>query len=597
MATTTDRMPGETVFVLPVPGRASAAGATSTASSAHAQVAPGARPGSASRLRLSTGSGASSKEQHRKLPTALIIGSGPAAAGAALALAADPTQQVTVIDVGATLEPDLRSALGRLATTREESWSPVDVESVSHQPVPTRRGALPQKRTYGSDFPFRDVGQLKGIEPVGPANPSVVSGAYGGFSNIWGAQIMPFSKGTFDRWPITLAEMERHYRTALGEMSLAGEEDDLAELFPLMVPARRLPSSGDRTERTLSRYLARRALVRSHGITVGRARLAFRSEECTRCGLCMTGCPHELIYSSSQTFDRLRAEKRISYRPDMLAFYLDEIDGEPHVLVRNTRTGRLERLTADRVFVACGAIGTTRLVLGSLGTFDQAVYLQESVQFVIPTVSMRPVPDPRFARNFTLNQFNLLYDVTGEGVHLCLVHFYEYNPAFLASLPPAIRLPSSEPALAALLRRISVGLGYVPGWASPRVKIVARRASGGIDRLPDLEIDREPGNGWPPMLKALVHAMLKVAPALDAWPVVPMISVSAPAKSYHFGASFPHDRARTASTTDRTGRLAAWDHIHLVDASVFPDVPATTFTLTIMANAHRIASELLGIAG
>jgi hypothetical protein len=26
---------------------------------------------------------------------------------------------------------------------------------------------------------------------------------------------------------------------------------------------------------------------------------------------------------------------------------------------------------------------------------------------------------------------------------------------------------------------------------------------------------------------------------------------------------------------------------------VFPTVPATTFTLTIMANAHRIASEVL----
>ena len=70
---------------------------------------------------------------------------------------------------------------------------------ISRQPVPTRRGGLPQKRAYGSDFPFRDVGQLAGIEPLGSANPSVVSGAYGGFSNVWGAQIMPFSKPTFDR--------------------------------------------------------------------------------------------------------------------------------------------------------------------------------------------------------------------------------------------------------------------------------------------------------------------------------------------------------------------------------------------------------------
>ena len=75
-----------------------------------------------------------------------------------------------------------------------------------------------------------------------------------------------------------------------------------------------------------------------------------------------------------------------------------------------------------------------------------------------------------------------------------------------------------------------------------------------------------------------------------------MISVSAAAKSYHFGGSFPHGPTRTAATTDRLGRLAAWDNIHLVDASVFPNVPATTFTLTVMANAHRIASEAMRVA-
>jgi hypothetical protein len=28
---------------------------------------------------------------------------------------------------------------------------------------------------------------------------------------------------------------------------------------------------------------------------------------------------------------------------------------------------------------------------------------------------------------------------------------------------------------------------------------------------------------------------------------------------------------------------------------VFPSVPATTFTLTVMANAHRIAAESIGL--
>jgi len=529
------------------------------------------------------------------MPTALIIGSGPAAAGAALALTQDPSQQVTVIDVGALLEPDLQSTRSRIASTPEGSWLPSDVELISHQPVRDRSGALPEKRAYGSDFPFRDMGQLEGIEPMGAANPSVVSGAYGGFSNIWGAQIMPFSKETFSRWPVTLEAMEPHYRVALGEMTLAGEEDDLSEHFPLMVSASRLPPLADRTERVLDRYQSRRALVRSHGITIGRARLGFRSDECTRCGLCMTGCPYELIYSSSHTFDVLRSEGRIAYRQNLLATRLEEIDGTPSVMVRDTNTGQMDRISADRIFVACGGIGTTRLVLGSLGHFDQPIFLQESVQFVMPTVSMRRSSDPRRHRNFTLNQFNLLYDLSGDGVDLCQVHFYDYNPAFLASLPRVLLSPPAEPALAALLRRVSVGLGYLPSWGSPNVRVVAHRAPGGDRQLPHLEIDREGADGWPPMLRALVRAMVKVAPALDLWPVLPMTSVSPAAKSYHFGGSFPHSRSRSRVTTDHLGRLAEWDRIHLVDASVFPSVPATTFTLTIMANAHRIAGEAIRI--
>lgn len=42
--------------------------------------------------------------------------------------------------------------------------------------------------------------------------------------------------------------------------------------------------------------------------------------------------------------------------------------------------------------------------------------------------------------------------------------------------------------------------------------------------------------------------------------------------------------------TDILGRPQGLNHMHVVDATTFPSVPATTITLTVMANAHRIAS-------
>jgi choline dehydrogenase-like flavoprotein len=81
---------------------------------------------------------------------------------------------------------------------------------------------------------------------------------------------------------------------------------------------------------------------------------------------------------------------------------------------------------------------------------------------------------------------------------------------------------------------------------------------------------------------------------LDLYPVVPMLRLSAGGKSYHLGGSFPHTTDSSGIfSSDRLGRVGPWERVHLVDASVFPSVPAMTFGLTIMANAHRIASETL----
>ena len=43
--------------------------------------------------------------------------------------------------------------------------------------------------------------------------------------------------------------------------------------------------------------------------------------------------------------------------------------------------------------------------------------------------------------------------------------------------------------------------------------------------------------------------------------------------------------------SDTLGRPLGWERIHLVDASVFPTIPAATITYTVMANAHRIATS------
>ena len=528
----------------------------------------------------------------------LIIGSGLAAAGAALALSRRENLEITVIDIGLKLEADREQLIKALASSPPEEWDGQTIELISKQPAAAaRHSGVPEKRVFGSDYPFRNVGQLGGLAAVNGANTSLISPAYGGFSNVWGSQIMPFTSEAFESWPVNAAAMRRHYESILRQIPFAGEEDDLAARFPLMRPAVPLPSMSPRSLDVISAYEKHRSRLNDRGITIGKARLAFDAGRCVRCGMCMTGCPYGLIYSTAQTFDALRRASRVTFNGGFLALKVIEEANRVTVITKEIATGRIRAFEADRVFVACGAIGTTRLVANSLGLFNVDLPMLESRQFVLPLLSLRATEDPRKKRDFTLNQFNMIVAPGGGSVDLSTLHFYTFNPAFINGLPPLLRTRSAEWLQVQILRRLTVAFGYLPSWNSARLRvhIGSRREQ---PDLPDFHISGEaPPARQSQMLRAVLLRLIQSARILDLYPVVPMLRLSASGKSYHWGGSFPHTADRPLIlSSDRLGRVGSWDRIHLVDASVFPTVPAMTFGLTVMANAHRIASESLELS-
>ena len=77
-------------------------------------------------------------------------------------------------------------------------------------------------------------------------------------------------------------------------------------------------------------------------------------------------------------------------------------------------------------------------------------------------------------------------------------------------------------------------------------------------------------------------------------PLTPLLRVGELGSSFHCGGSFPMRENPNGLETDILGRPAGLRRVHLVDASVFPSIPATTITFSVMANAHRIASLAAG---
>ncbi len=529
----------------------------------------------------------------------LIIGAGPAAAGAAIALAKVADTRVTVLDVGGRLEVDNELARLRMSDVDPGHWDRSDVHVVSRTAVATASSGLPEKRTYGSDFPFRNFGQLDGVTSTWHTVPHVVSGAYGGFSNTWGAQTMTYSAAAFDDWPFSRSDLETDYRAILAAIPYSGEVDDLAEYFPLWGDADPLPPLSERSVRVLRAYERNRAKVRRQGVLVGKARLALAGNKCVSCGLCMTGCPYSFVYSASQTFDELQRQGKITYVGRHVATRVGETEGRPFVAARSLDTGRLESFTADKVLIACGALGTTRLVSQSLQSWSRRIHMSESVQFLMPFVSPRATATLTQEGSFTLNQFNMILPFDEEGHDLVQIHCYPYNDAMDEALPRPLQLRALRGVRTQLLKRITIGLGYLPSWASPGFD-VSFTPPARDDELAGMSLDstRPVPTTTAPMMRQVRRRLWRSARHLGMVPVVPLVTLASPTKSYHFGGSYPlSSDPQRGLESDTLGRVHPWENIHLIDASVFPTVPATTFTLSIMANAHRIARSAIGETG
>jgi choline dehydrogenase-like flavoprotein len=75
-------------------------------------------------------------------------------------------------------------------------------------------------------------------------------------------------------------------------------------------------------------------------------------------------------------------------------------------------------------------------------------------------------------------------------------------------------------------------------------------------------------------------------------PVKPLIEITEPGRGFHIGGSFPMAAEPGPDETDIVGRPGGMSRVHLIDASVFTTIPATTITFTAMANAHRIGAAV-----
>lgn len=522
-----------------------------------------------------------------------VIGSGPAAISAAVALTARGLP-VTILDAGRRLESEKQEILDRLGALPPGQWPASDLDALRGGDQSKRQGSIHVKLTYGSDYPYAAVGEpLLDTEEEPPFH---YSQARGGLSNVWGASQLPARAEDIADWPINVSDLEPHYRAVFDFMPTTAVEDDLASLLPTYTERGEDLRPSRQAREFLDDLQTNRARLHRAGLHFGRSRLAVTAAgdaqrpACVHCGLCLYGCPYALIYSTAFTLRRLIDEKKVTYLDRHVVEKLEPTADGVTIFTRDLAQNRTVTFHANRVFVGAGVLPTAWLTLQSLGAFDEPVQMLDSQYFIYPFFRARRTPGVQEEALHSLVQAFVEIDDPTVSRHLVHLEIFSYSDflkraLFATPLRYFLRFPWVAEQM---LGRLLVVQGFLHSRDSGSLRLVLRQNAAGQSRL---HVDAQPSaRAWWASIKAGLKLAVN-AFSLGGMPVVPALQFAEPGRSYHSGGTFPMRAHPGRFETDTLGQPTGLPRVHLLDASVFPSIPATTITLTVMANAHRIATQ------
>lgn len=486
----------------------------------------------------------------------LVVGSGPSGVAAASALI-DAGKPVLMLDIGRVAAPGAR---------------PEEPE-----------GDPPRKLALGSGHPY-----MSDVEAglVQRGTKCLASGGLGGLSAVWGASVLPFPEDELGDWPFPAAALRPHYARAADMIGLSGIADGLAARFPFhTAPAAPLRPSLQ-AQSLLAKLKENESELHKRGFSFGRARHAVRAARCEYTGACLGGCGRGAIWSAADAVEALKKRPGFEYRGGTRVLSIEEREGgvRLHVLPSGASRGVVD---GARVFVGAGPLATARLLCGSFGAPEGGLPLLAQPYFLLPLLLDRGVPGAPEPELHTLAQIFLeLQDpeVSKRSAHFQL---YGHNPLIAGKLERA--LGWAGPLKRFLEPRLLAAQGYLHSDEGIPVRIDA------AGRGDDCRLTLTAGSraATKNAIRRAVGALSRSSRELGMTPVTPMLKVGAPGEGNHVGGIFPMRSSPGPWQTDRAGRLTGRPNVHLIDSSVLPTLPATTFTYTIMANASRIASEAL----
>ncbi len=515
----------------------------------------------------------------------VVIGSGPSGTGALLRLNKKGT---CIIDIGEKPRhsfPYETLAQGLEAKVPEkllgENWEfMANLQKADHIHPKLRADAL----RHVMSGEFYSVFDETGTNLVNGHG----SHALGGMANVWGGQLLRYLPEDFenhDKWPLCVKELSPYYDLLEKEIGISGKNDALAfylgQSDHLLPPVPMVSSASQLLKRFESLKNHRKDKI----VQLGRARLAVLTHSYNGRSPHLFGETEFFstrqtgFYTPQATFQKIVAQGLVDYRTKTKFLTFKEGNDWVHVTLCDLRSNQQYTIRTKNLLIGCGTIQTSRLVVDCLGNNKEELPFIDHPSLLLPIFFPANFGSPLPAHSFPIQ----LVGTQARQGYRNMISFYYPGGVLWSDFLTEIPLPMHLARKAFPI--ILSGMLVAQIWEAAKPNSANKLC---IHKGCNLQIFYKKNDQ---LLR--IGKLIKDLRYVGGITHKRLARISPPSWGFHHVGTLPMQKSPARFQTYPDGSLWSNRKVRIIDGSVLPSLPAKNCSLTIMANAARIADTTI----
>jgi ferredoxin len=497
-----------------------------------------------------------------------VIGSGLSAFAAVNVLEKNNIKP-TVYDVGVDCKLNLKKIKKEILNLLNNSKKDRFTNFLKY--TKAKKSEFPRKNFFGSSH-IHNKECYNGLVKK-PAS----SNAFGGFSNVWSASALIPDPEDMVNWPEGTKNFDKKTLDYFKDIPYVANDDNLSLKF------KHLKKNFTKKVSNFESVKFNFDEINSKNLLSGYPRTLTSENNCIECGLCMTGCLFNVVFNSKDEFEKLIKKNKINYHNNHEVVKIFNDKKGISIIFKN---GKIHK-NFDKIFLATGSINSIKILKNSIN-FKKKLFLKYASGILIPFFSFKSV---EFNWPNTDTFSKLFIEIKNKDLQKWTHCQLSQANEFVLNLIGYKRLYKFFSLIYDFfLRRFFVLTCVIHSNYNNKLSIE------NDSKNKNLKFKLLKNKNTIYFYKSIFKTISTQFRKIGIYTSKLFVNFNIKQDIYYTGSTFPmKGKVYKENQTNIYGELKQIKNLHIIDSSIFPSIPATTFGLLIMLNATRIVNSVIKI--